>query len=724
MRVTDSLAIRDSAGYRNSKGNRTHHARKSTKPAHFVGVDGEGVDTPLGLHLYVLLGVGEVQHTNPNGMDWKEALEFLYSQYEKGMTYVGFFLGYDFTMMFRSLPESRAWMLFTSEGKAKRKHRIPGKAPHPVECDGWQFDLLGMKRLRIRPKLCQCANATCDCEHAPWMYVNDVGSFFQTSFLRVIDPKEWESGKAIVTPEEYAIVEEGKKRRDIAALDEDMLRYNRLENVLLARIMSELDRGFLDIGIHLTPSSWYGPGQAAQVWLTNEKVPTGKEIEAVVPKWFLEAARMAYYGGWFEIFMHGIIPGASYEYDINSAYPSIIRHLPCLLHGTYSYGDGIPTLEDNEIALVYARVWARNMPELPHKTSRWIGSMLHRDADGSISRPLATEGWFWMHELLAAEKAGLIKKVDNRGKQQVFKWVKYTPCGCAPPMRNIEKLYAKRLEVGKKTPLGKAAKVTYNSAYGKFAQSIGDPKFGNPVYASLITAGCRTQIINAIGSHPQGINSVSMVATDAVYFTTPHPGLKCSNALGEWDYKERLNLTLFKPGVYWDDEARREVAEGRNPHFKARGISATDFASVLDGIDREFNGWGDRAPEISTVFGAVKGWPEVSIRTGFSLTTCLQALRRNDWSLAGRIEHGKEVVQSANPYEKRACIRVDALPDGRRVYRSTPHYNMDGNDWVRTHPYEKRFGMEDPWSDEYKERFGVTPEGSVMDIIGWVLAGK
>ena len=48
--------------------------------------------------------------------------------------------------------------------------------------------------------------------------------------------------------------------------------------------------------------------------------------------WAMEAARMTYYGGWFETFVNGVIPGTSYAYDINSAYPYAISTLPCLLH--------------------------------------------------------------------------------------------------------------------------------------------------------------------------------------------------------------------------------------------------------------------------------------------------------------------------------------------------------------------------------------------------------
>lgn len=708
--------------YVNSKGRTTHHPKRSATPINFVGVDGEGCTTPLGIHRYVLFGVGEESIENPDGLSWREVFEFLYSQRKPNTAFVGFFLGYDFTQIIRSMPEQQGWALLTTEGRAARRHRVRGKAPHPVQLDGWQFDILGMKRLRIRPKDCDCEIPTCGHQFRPWMYVCDAGGFFQTSFLRVVDPAEWPQGTAVVSPEEWDILVAGKARRSVAVLDDEMRSYNRLENVVLARVMRELDKGFHAIGVHLAPSKWFGPGQAAQAWLKTQGVPQGDTVRSITPPWAMEAARSAYFGGWFEIFLHGIIPGPSYEYDINSAYPSIISDLPCLLHGTWTYGNGVPTCRAGDLGFVYAKVWSPGMPE---KTDQqYVGAMLHRDTKGRILRPLATEGWFVWDEVQAAADAKVIKRLDNGGKQQILRWVKYEPCKCEPPMAKVKWLYEKRLEAGKKSPLGKAAKLVYNSIYGKFAQSVGDPIFGNPIYAALITAGCRTLILNAIATHPGGINNVSMVATDAVYFTTPHPGLPVSNKLGEWDHKVRRNLTLFKPGVYWDDGNREEIASGRNPHFKARGFRAADFASSIIRVDKEFLQWRKfRATSAGT--NPNWKWPRVEFVPAFSMTTALQALRQNDWTRAGSVKGGKPLVQDSNPADKRRGLFRDG-----DIFRTLPHRGMRINpetlqeEWIPSVPYEKRFGMEDPWSDEYKEQFGITEDGSVLDILAWILKGE
>lgn len=715
--------------YVNAKGKLTNHARKADTSVSFVGIDGEGIDTPNG-HRYVLFGVGSDQIEDSNGLHWTTVFEFLYSRYRPATAFVGFFLGYDFTQILKTLPEVKAWLLLTREGMAKRRHKIPGKQPHPVMCDGWHFDLLGNKRLRLRPKECDCPHATCQCKHKPWMYICDVGSFFQSSFLKVIDPKGWPDGGAIVSNDEFETIRMGKEKRSTAVLDEDMRYYNRLENEILARVMRTLDAGFHDIGIHLPASKWFGPGQAAQAWLKKENVATGEDIRNAVPVWYLEAARAAYFGGWFEIFIHGIIPGTSHEYDINSAYPDVIRNLPCLLHGDYTRGEGLPPESmgsddsgTDRLTLVYANVWSPGMPHA--KSGQHIGAMLHRDAYGQILRPLATEGWFWWDELKAAENAGLVAKLNNKGRSRVQRWVSYTPCKCDPPMRNVESLYEKRLQVGKNTPSGKAAKLVYNSMYGKFAQSVGSPVFANSIYASRITSGCRTQILMAIASHPRGQSDVAMVATDGIYFLTPHPTLPTSEKLGEWEYAKRENLTLFKPGVYWDDSTREKIANGESASFKARGFNASDFARELATVDDSFRRWrdcvGKRGNSLAVEF------PRVSFTPAFSMVTALQAIRRGKWELAGTVtgrETAKEVTQDADPRLKR-----DGLYRDGEIYRSKPHYGMAYSgetgqvDWIASQPYEKRFGMDDPFCEEYKQQYGELKEGAVMDAILWVLRG-
>ena len=687
----------------------------------FIGIDGEGINLANGEHKYVLFGVGDYQIESDDDLDWFAILPFVYVLHIDDIAFVGFYLSYDFDRWIRTIPENKAYRLLTTEGREARKSTSKNLHSKVLPVDmpyGWQINLLGKKMLECRHRECDCDIYYCKCPgKGPWIRLCDSGSFFQSSFLKAIDPDSWQ--EPIATHDEYELIKKGKENRaDADHVTDEMRFYNRLENEILARLMRVLNAGFRLMGIVLSPGQWFGPGQAAQKWMKNEHITQNKELKEKVPQWFLESARMSYYGGWFEIMMHGIIPGDTYEYDINSAYPAIISTLPCLLHGTYQRGSG-PYNGDagsKGFVLVYAYISA--VPDTKNHEISIIGTMPYRGRDGKIFRPTRTMGWYWKHEIDAAIRADLIKSYE------VYEWVSYEPADCdnACPMAGISGLYDMRNEVGKDTPLGKGCKLAYNAMYGKFAQSIGHPLFANPIWASLITAGCRVMILDAIATHPKGKADVAMVATDAVFFLTPHPGLPISNKLGEWDYSIRHNLTQYKPGVYWDDKTRMAISEGRNASFKARGIASADFSHSISSVDDRFREWDNNPPNNIYGSGIVDDWPVVTFKTSFSMVSCLQALRRNKWYLAGFVHHELEMRQNSNPYDKRNGVWASRLEDGRIVWRSEP-WTLPVDD-CETKPYEKRFGMDDPWSLESLEQDGITPDGLPIDLIGDILEGN
>lgn len=645
----------------------------------FIGVDGEGIGRGQNHH-YVLLGVGDVQREWPEGVtDLTELFRFLYDCYlaNPDAIFSGFYLSYDFNMWLKLLPRERAWMLISPQGIGKRARRSAMGArlgPFPVEWRDWEFDQLAFKRFKLRPR-----------GSDKWLYICDAGPFFQTSLLKAIDPTKWQ--EPIVTPEEFELIKTGKERRDSAALDDDMRFYNRLENEVFARLMKRLELGLGHANVKLKKQQWFGPGQAAQAWmrLGNKLIATTSATRRS-PIEVLEAAIATYYAGWFEIPIHGHIPGVTYEYDVNSAYPFVSSNLPCLC-GRWRHGKGTPPRNTHALRMVRVYVWGKDP---------CLGPLPYRREDGRILRPRYTAGWYWQHEVNAAKRAGLVRDVTYS------EYWEYEPCVHFPPLRQLNGLYESRQRIGKDTPEGKAFKLVYNSVYGKFAQSEGEPVFANPIYASLITAGCRTMILDAIATHPQKSAAVAMVATDGVYFLSPHPKLdqRISERMGDWSRAERHNLTCFKPGVYWDDAARQAITQGRAPQFKSRGINAADFAQSISAVDKLFSSWG------SWLSGMPPGrddWPSVTFRARFTQISIKQAL---DWTagmsedpakqiavykrLAGVVQEGKKLVQDSYPDVKRnpQQIRFDGS-----VWRSEP---WDGGPhWPESQPYDRRFGMDD-----------------------------
>jgi hypothetical protein len=646
------------AQYRADNAARMRETRAQEVPE-FVCIDGEGMGKGAA-HRYVLLGCNgdedkRCQYENPDGIGWREAFEFLYDRYMErpDAAFVGFFLGYDFNQILKTLPQEKAWLLLTRKGKASRKAKKEGRGYFPVRCNGWEFDMLGAKRLQIRPLCCDAPEEGRKCRHkrAGWMSICDTGHFFQMGLLKVIDPGQWKDDPsgAVCTEAEYALVERGKKGRGDDVLDDDMRMYNHLENRILARVMGRLAAGFKINGVKLSKNQYYGPGAAAQKWLQKEGVIKRKEVEDKVPEWAQRECKGSYYGGWFEIFSHGLIGTkqmTTWNYDINSAYPHAIRDLPCLFHGRWERGSGSNWGEAPYI-LCHARVTS---------ASNRIGAMPHRRADGSIIRPTVTSGWYWLDEIQASEKAGLVDSYS------VDRWVSFTPECDHRPLAAIEEMYNYRLKIGKNSAAGMGTKLIINSDYGKFAQSIGGAPFGNWFYASRITSSCRIQILNAIASHPGGPESVLMVATDGIVFDQRHTGLPISRRLGEWDEAEYHELTLFMPGVYWHNSGKDNLLK-----VKTRGVPKAQFQDNIWIVEAQFREWHLHKtlvpPDYRYAFNSeedrlsvqtVQGWPFMDIPINFAMTSCLQALMQGDWSKAGKVcEYGIKRI-SSDPEMKRS----------------------------------------------------------------------
>lgn len=718
-------------------GKDTHAARTVKNAEHdirFVAVDGEGINTRRfrlewmedengfweelevlePSHEYVMLSVGDqTLHRDGEPLNHNDIFAFLYEQYmaNQDAAFVGFFLGYDFTQWLKTLSDWEGWSLLTKDGIAKRTPaREEMRFPWPVRSEEWEFDILGMKRFKLRPrvdykdrpeKITNHKDGTMSVKRVhpyKWMFVCDAGSFFQTSFMDAINPASWSD--PVVTVDEYEILKAGKADRATAQFGAEMEKYNVLENEVLARLMDRLNKGFVSDDVRLRKDKWFGPGQAAQAWMSNVGCPTGEEVRAAVPGFALDAARCSYYGGWFEIFAHGVVPGITYAYDINSAYPTAIKDLPCLLHGEWKEGTGTPPrARKGEIRLLHAIVTG--------DVDAPMGGVPHRTGTGAVLHPRTTAGWHWESEIMAGKRAKLVKYVS------VDKWVSYKPCGCAPPLRSIEELYQGRLDVGKNSPEGKAKKLLYNSSYGKLAQSIGKPRFSNSVWASMITSACRSMILDAIATHPKGAMDVVMIATDSVTFYSPHPTLELDGSkLGAWDATEHSNLSLLMPGLYWDDESRERVRQGGAPKVKSRGVPARDLAAFIGEYDQQ---WGEMTQED---LDADK-WPQVRIPIGFAMMGAKLAAHQDNWEKCGQVNHDETKLLGASPLSKRHIGYFDdTIREGHKVIRTLPYHEDYGG--LETVYYDKLFG-EISVSEMVEAAELLTPDGTAADVIREIL---
>ena len=701
-------------------------ARARARQAHqvrFLGVDGEGITRPDGAHDYNLLSIGgeSTYHRDGRALSFDDVAQFIWEQRDEDpdAVMVGFFLGYDFAQWLRRVPEEQARLLLTDEGRALRQRSRSGGNPYPfpVRWGPWEFDILpNMRRFKLRPThvqtgYCLACGDACNGDPKaksphPWAYICDVGPFFQSSLLTAVNPAKWP--EPVLTSDEYAQLQAGKAARRGPVVpygtpvDPTTIAYNRLENDVLARVMDRYNTGLVAMGVSLTRTQWHGPGQAAQAWMRQEAPDHTGDNWRQLSDWDrqpYDAAMASYFGGWFEIPAHGPIPGTSWDYDINSAYPHIIAQLPCLRpgHGTWHWGEGNPTRRHTGLTAYRFRKERRYrlLRASVRGSNPYLGAMLHRHPSGRVLRPHGTAGWYWAEEVEAAKRAGLIDQVT------VHEWWQYVPsCNCPSPFRTVAQLYRQRLQVGKNAPQGRALRLVYNSAYGKMAQSVGQPMFSNPVYASLITSGCRTMILDAIATHPVGPRAVLMVATDGVYFTSRHPGLDIDpERLGAWDETPLEDLSLLKPGVYWHAGTERAI-------IKSRGVSEEALGKVLRRLDAQ---WKRRsATQLPAKAADRNWWPATTVTIPFSVLSPRQALQRDRWELCGAIAENTPNTQSAWPGAKRAPEPPPDTPDDG-FYRTRPWGDMGDST-----PYDKRFGIELRewgWDTEV-----ITPEGDVATI--------
>jgi len=701
--------------------NRARAKDRKLHDVQFIGVDGEGVNIQHAdgtrEHRYVMLSVGD-QTLWENGRELThlDIFPFLYDQFleNPSAVYVGFFLGYDFTMWLKSLSENEGFLLFNKDGILARKltawARKGNPVPRPVVVGDWEIDILGMRRFKIRPR-----RKTAKGKVPPWMFVCDTGQYWQTSFLSAIDPSKWTNGNQPCTPDEYETIKEGKSERGTwvdpynVSYFHDMVKYNKLENEILARVMRILNRGFVEEGIYLDRDQYYGPGQAAQAWLDtkfdNAHWMRRKNLMEIISPEIADAFKASYYGGWFEPFYIGHVPGNTYEYDKRSAYPDAMRYLPCLCSADgweIHEGPALPVgTHSATIALVYGTfedfVYGdSDVGPLPHRIGEGPGQ-------GKVVRPAKTRGWYLLSEVEAAKKAGLIMSWELERTITYHK-----TCNHRPPLAILAKMYEKRKEVGKNTPHGKALKLILNSMYGKFAQSIGNPKYGNPIYATMITAHCRVAMLEAIATHPRQTHDLVMIATDGIYFRTRHPSLDRvadNDVLGGWEAGIKKNLTVMKAGVYWDDEARKR--DGKI-NVKSRGISAKALQKNIPDLDATFTEFYSS--------GLTTPLPEIELVTEFAFVSPRLASARGKWRTAGRVvwEGDPEAIRTdraviepkrAKPYISGKCIRTFRP-------RGTANYNSQ--------PYTKDFGFTKSVEDRELEEL-ITESGNIVSDFRFAL---
>ena len=311
-----------------------------------------------------------------------------------------------------------------------------------------------------------------------------------------------------------------------------------------------------------------------------------------------DAVARSFFGGRFENSHIGPIEGPVYNADISSAYPYQTTFLPCLEHGQWSHAIRPSTAELRDATSALVR-WT--VPQSQHvgKSFGSFGPYPVRASNGTIAFPLsAVGGWVWRDEYFAG------RKLESKARP-LEAWIYHTSCDCQP-FAEIPVYYRERVRLGKESR-GIVLKLGPNAVYGKVAQSRGlSPPFQSWVWASMITSGCRAQLLDLMATAEDPWD-VLMLATDGVWSRKPLKPAKprdtgtwdCISAksgrpipLGGWEQKTfAAGVFCVRPGIYFP----MNPTEDDLKEVRARGIGKK---ALLDRWQKVIAAWERGSTEV------------------------------------------------------------------------------------------------------------------------------
>lgn len=478
--------VRSTRRVQRALGVPTPTVRKELFLQEFVGYDGEGYGDK-----FVLLAnsLGE-RIVDPNGLSTEACLDFLTRKYDATKKRVWFSFSYDVNHILKDVPDDDLLALLDGRTIKFKGHNISYVPSKIFIVDNYRH--------------------------------YDVFSFFATGFIKVVETM---LGKDRVSK---TLIEGKMGRGTFENWDiEDLIKYNDEELVLLVEIMNKLRQALLDVGVRLT--EWYGPGAIAKYWFKKYRVkppPVPKNLG------LYRALSASYYGGRFEQIKLGRFKGV-YEYDIRSAYPSVMSSMPYFESWRHVKG-----FASHRYAIWYANFDCRS-----YLANGYRGPLCLpvRSRDGHINFPAVGRGWYWSHELeLFREQFPKAKLTVHEGyvasvsDELPFSWV--------------QELYDYRLKLKAEGNLSHyAIKVGLNSLYGKTAQTVGTNLYHSLAWAGYITSQTRTKIARA--GYSTNPNNVIGFATDAI-FSTHSLNLPISESLGDWEESNFETGYFFQSGVY------------------------------------------------------------------------------------------------------------------------------------------------------------------------------
>lgn len=532
-------AGRKRSGKSGKPGKRLHPDSNLYRP--IIAIDGEGITDQDGEHRYVMLACSDQDDCATDtfiegkSLNTVQCFEWLLNL-PKWHLIVGFSIGYDICKWIRSLPKEYLEELGPSASGMVtwRDYRIkwaPTKYISIKHTDGRS------------------------------VFIYDVFGFYQRSFVAALE--EWKTG----TDEQVTRIRKMKESRSTFSNESlaEMLAYCQEECSLLVQLVQKLRDALIEGGIPMR--QWYGAGAVAAAIMEKERVKN--YLERVPPVKYSIPILSGYYGGRFDLAATGQHDNV-WLYDIRSAYPHILRQLPCLTHMTYrehhGYVDATWGIYHCEWRVPSGSIW----PPFPFREMQ----------TRQILYPLVGSGWYQASEVRAAIR--LYGSAITVNKTIVCE--SQCPSTCSGnPFGFVPDYYAYRNELKRR---GSQAQLTIklglNSLYGKTAQGVGfgdkKPPFQSYLWAGMITAGTRAMLLDAIAQCPEDI---IWTATDGIA-SKKRLTLDIGTELGQWEERFAEWAFCIQPGVY------QYLCEGEvKVATRGFGKSETNFEAIRKAYDAD-----------------------------------------------------------------------------------------------------------------------------------------
>lgn len=615
----------------------------------FLCWDGEGYDDDSGQHHYMLFGNSDGDEIHGESLGTSECLDLILEAEanDPDAIHVGFAFEYDVNMILKDLSWRHLAVLHDSGRTTWNGYTIT-HVPHKI---------FGVSKGKV---------------HAT---IYDVFGFFHSSYVAALEKYGIGDRTTLDT------IKSGKKRRGTFRLEEmgDIIKYWSTELSLMPDLMGRIREAAFGGGFYI--SEWHGPGALASYALRYHKANDwhmSKEAPAAVKG----AVQAAYAGGRFQAFYCGEYDGPVYTADINSAYIYACSLLRRLDNGNWRRWKDDEDIED--FALYRVEFDATSMMSRNLARKRGVPlppfPLFHRSAEGILSWPERTRGWYWGPEIKAAIEAypgcakvreGWVYEHDNT---LPFQWVYDS--------------YARRVELQHQgNPAQAAYKWSLASMYGAFARRVGwDRKHKRPprshelAWAGFITSYCRAMVFRVGFQCARNMALVS-IDTDGITSLVPFDwelenGV--GEGLGQWKLEEFDGMLYWQNGIYW----MRQNGEWMGP--KTRGISK---GSISIGAAR--HGLADSSYNVRPIRHA---YMVVRSTRFIGYTQALQG-RFKDWrrwkTIEAKVILGGQGKGFHDPYGCRLCRGAD---DSVRMHTIT----AIGPDSVVSAPHRLPWMVPDP----------------------------